>query len=100
MPSTTSPLFLLNNIPSKACIFITSGMLLPSVNDYIFFIFYYVYDIKSILILAQPVLFWVSSYMSLWSNILFNCAVLINLIVAFFYPFNDTVPSESSQQII
>ncbi|GFG38602.1 hypothetical protein Cfor_01649 [Coptotermes formosanus] len=41
---------------------------------------------------GQPFLFWVSSYMSLWSNILFNCAVLINLIVAFFYPFMDTVP--------
>lgn len=41
---------------------------------------------------AQPMLFRVSNYMSLWSNILFNCAVLINLIVAFFYPFNDTVP--------
>ncbi|KAJ3639793.1 hypothetical protein Zmor_003130 [Zophobas morio] len=45
---------------------------------------------------AQPVLFWVSSYMSLWSNILFNCAVLINLIVAFFYPFEDTLPKISS----
>jgi hypothetical protein len=43
---------------------------------------------------GQPFLFWVSSYMSLWSNILFNCAVLINLIVAFFYPFMDTVPSK------
>jgi hypothetical protein len=32
--------------------------------------------------------------MSLWSNILFNCAVLINLIVAFFYPFMDPVPSK------
>lgn len=41
-------------------------------------------------------LFWMSSYMSLWSNILFNCAVLINLIVAFFYPFVDSVPSEFS----
>ncbi|KAK2589036.1 hypothetical protein KPH14_001879 [Odynerus spinipes] len=41
---------------------------------------------------GQPVLFWMSSYMSLWSNILFNCAVLINLIVAFFYPFIDSVP--------
>uniref|UniRef100_A0A146L7A0 Inositol 1,4,5-trisphosphate receptor n=1 Tax=Lygus hesperus TaxID=30085 RepID=A0A146L7A0_LYGHE len=41
---------------------------------------------------GQPALFWVSSYMSLWSNVLFNCAVLINLIVAFFYPFTDTVP--------
>nr|XP_012148675.1 PREDICTED: inositol 1,4,5-trisphosphate receptor isoform X4 [Megachile rotundata] len=42
---------------------------------------------------GQPVLFWMSSYMSLWSNILFNCAVLINLIVAFFYPFVDSVPT-------
>ena len=31
--------------------------------------------------------------MSLWSNILFNCAVVINLIVALFYPFIDNVPS-------
>lgn len=43
---------------------------------------------------GQPLLFRVSSYMSLWSNILFNCAVLINLIVAFFYPFNNSVPSK------
>ncbi|XP_046681904.1 inositol 1,4,5-trisphosphate receptor isoform X6 [Homalodisca vitripennis] len=41
---------------------------------------------------GQPALFWVSSYMSMWSNVLFNCAVLINLIVAFFYPFVDQVP--------
>ncbi|XP_018320612.1 inositol 1,4,5-trisphosphate receptor isoform X2 [Agrilus planipennis] len=45
---------------------------------------------------AQHMLFWVSSYMSLWSNCLFNCAVVINLIVAFFYPFNDTVPKLNS----
>ncbi|XP_019760467.2 inositol 1,4,5-trisphosphate receptor [Dendroctonus ponderosae] len=45
---------------------------------------------------AQPVLFWVSSYMSLWSNILFNCAVLINLIVACFYPFEHILPQISS----
>lgn len=45
---------------------------------------------------GQPALFWVSSYMSMWSNILFNCAVLINLIVAFFYPFVDQVPSKCS----
>ncbi|XP_011870190.1 PREDICTED: inositol 1,4,5-trisphosphate receptor isoform X7 [Vollenhovia emeryi] len=44
---------------------------------------------------GQPLLFWMSSYMSLWSNILFNCAVLINLIVAFFYPFVDSVPKLS-----
>ncbi|XP_053618764.1 inositol 1,4,5-trisphosphate receptor isoform X3 [Plodia interpunctella] len=41
---------------------------------------------------GQPFLFWVSSYMSLWSNILFNFAVLINVIVAFFYPFQDETP--------
>lgn len=41
---------------------------------------------------GQSALFWVSSYMSLWANILFNCAVLINLIVAFFYPFNNVIP--------
>jgi hypothetical protein len=48
---------------------------------------------------GQPFLFRVSSYMSLWSNILFNCAVLINLIVAFFYPFMDTVPSKCHSYI-
>uniref|UniRef100_A0A7G3B7G4 Ion transport domain-containing protein n=1 Tax=Lutzomyia longipalpis TaxID=7200 RepID=A0A7G3B7G4_LUTLO len=30
--------------------------------------------------------------MSLWSNILFNCVVLINVIVAFFHPFDNKVP--------
>jgi inositol 1,4,5-triphosphate receptor type 1 len=44
-------------------------------------------------------LFWVSSYMSLWSNILFNCAVVINIIVAFFYPFTDNVPSTYEAKI-
>ncbi|XP_055609347.1 inositol 1,4,5-trisphosphate receptor isoform X4 [Uranotaenia lowii] len=44
---------------------------------------------------GQPALFWVSSYMSLWSTILFNLAVLINLIVAFFYPFENGVPELS-----
>lgn len=46
---------------------------------------------------SQICLFWVSSYMSLWSNILFYCAVLINLIVAFFYPFDNSVPGSYSQ---
>lgn len=36
---------------------------------------------------GQPLLFWVSRHMSVWSQILFNLAVIINLIVAFFYPF-------------
>ncbi|XP_062121522.1 inositol 1,4,5-trisphosphate receptor isoform X2 [Drosophila sulfurigaster albostrigata] len=45
---------------------------------------------------SQQLLFWISSYMSLWSNILFNCVVVINMIVAFFYPFDNTVPELSS----
>uniref|UniRef100_A0A8C8IR82 Inositol 1,4,5-trisphosphate receptor n=1 Tax=Oncorhynchus tshawytscha TaxID=74940 RepID=A0A8C8IR82_ONCTS len=35
---------------------------------------------------AQPVLYWCSRNMSFWSNISFNLAVLMNLMVAFFYP--------------
>ena len=42
---------------------------------------------------GQPVLFWVSSHMSLWSQILFNVAVIMNLIVALFYPFSNQLPS-------
>jgi inositol 1,4,5-triphosphate receptor type 1 len=41
---------------------------------------------------GQPALFWVSSYMSLWASILFYCAVLINVIVAFFYPYDGDMP--------
>uniref|UniRef100_A0A452GMJ7 Inositol 1,4,5-trisphosphate receptor n=1 Tax=Gopherus agassizii TaxID=38772 RepID=A0A452GMJ7_9SAUR len=36
---------------------------------------------------AQPVLYWCSRNMSFWSSISFNLAVLMNLLVAFFYPF-------------
>ena len=35
----------------------------------------------------QTWLYWFSSHMSLWSDISFNFAVLINLLVAIFYPF-------------
>lgn len=41
---------------------------------------------------GQPILFLISNYMSLWSNVLFNFIVLINLIVAFFYPFDLNIP--------
>uniref|UniRef100_A0A8C4QFE0 Inositol 1,4,5-trisphosphate receptor n=1 Tax=Eptatretus burgeri TaxID=7764 RepID=A0A8C4QFE0_EPTBU len=40
---------------------------------------------------AQPVLFWCSRNITLWSSISFNLAVLINLLVAFFYPFDSAV---------
>nr|XP_056723260.1 inositol 1,4,5-trisphosphate receptor type 1 isoform X2 [Euleptes europaea] len=36
---------------------------------------------------AQPILYWCSRNMSFWSSISFNLAVLMNLLVAFFYPF-------------
>ncbi|EFX60984.1 hypothetical protein DAPPUDRAFT_122660 [Daphnia pulex] len=42
---------------------------------------------------GQPFLFWVSSHMSIWSQILFNLAVIVNLIVAFFYPFDTDGPA-------
>ncbi|XP_071054904.1 inositol 1,4,5-trisphosphate receptor isoform X3 [Onthophagus taurus] len=45
---------------------------------------------------GQSILYWVSNYMSLWSNILFNCAVLINLIMALFYPFDNPLPELGS----
>ncbi|XP_028303990.1 inositol 1,4,5-trisphosphate receptor type 1 isoform X11 [Gouania willdenowi] len=35
---------------------------------------------------SQPILYWCSRNMSLWSSISFNLAVLMNLLVAFFYP--------------
>ncbi|XP_076870702.1 inositol 1,4,5-trisphosphate-gated calcium channel ITPR1 isoform X2 [Brachyhypopomus gauderio] len=37
---------------------------------------------------AQPVLYWCSRNMSFWSNVSFNLAVLINVLVAFFYPLD------------
>lgn len=46
---------------------------------------------------GQPALFWVSSHMTLWSNILFNSVVLINCIVACFYPFDKSVPGNCRQ---
>uniref|UniRef100_A0A670JH57 Inositol 1,4,5-trisphosphate receptor n=1 Tax=Podarcis muralis TaxID=64176 RepID=A0A670JH57_PODMU len=36
---------------------------------------------------AQHILYWCSRNMSFWSSISFNLAVLMNLLVAFFYPF-------------
>jgi hypothetical protein len=43
---------------------------------------------------SKRVLFWFSNYMSLWSKSLFLLAVIINIIVALFYPFPETLPSE------
>jgi inositol 1,4,5-triphosphate receptor type 1 len=34
-------------------------------------------------------LYWISSHMSFWSYVSFNLAVMINLLIAFFYPFNQ-----------
>uniref|UniRef100_A0A672SQG8 Inositol 1,4,5-trisphosphate receptor n=1 Tax=Sinocyclocheilus grahami TaxID=75366 RepID=A0A672SQG8_SINGR len=43
---------------------------------------------------VQPVLYWCSRNMSFWSNVSFNLAVLINLLVAFFYPLDGMSESE------
>ena len=39
----------------------------------------------------QPTLYWISRHMSTWSSISFTLAVLINLIVAIFYPFEQDI---------
>ncbi|KAJ8386368.1 hypothetical protein AAFF_G00170730 [Aldrovandia affinis] len=38
---------------------------------------------------SMPVLFWFSRRMTLWGSISFNLAVFINLIIAFFYPYDS-----------
>ncbi|KAE8292691.1 Inositol 1,4,5-trisphosphate receptor type 3 IP3 receptor isoform 3 [Larimichthys crocea] len=38
---------------------------------------------------SMPVLYWFSKRMSLWGTISFNLAVFINLIIAFFYPYDS-----------
>ncbi|XP_034027770.1 inositol 1,4,5-trisphosphate receptor type 3 [Thalassophryne amazonica] len=38
---------------------------------------------------SMPMLYWFSRRMTLWGTISFNLAVFINLIIAFFYPYNS-----------
>ncbi|KAK2898150.1 inositol 1,4,5-trisphosphate receptor type 3 isoform X2 [Channa argus] len=38
---------------------------------------------------SMPVLYWFSRRMTLWGTISFNLAVFVNLIIAFFYPYNS-----------
>lgn len=44
---------------------------------------------------AQPVLYWCSRNMSVWSNVSFNLAVLMNLLVCFFYPLEGVHGGQS-----
>ncbi|XP_029648662.1 inositol 1,4,5-trisphosphate receptor type 1 isoform X5 [Octopus sinensis] len=46
---------------------------------------------------ANSLLFWFSSHMLLWGNISFNLAVLMNLLVAFFYPFGQSTKELDSR---
>lgn len=39
---------------------------------------------------GQPLLYYVSSQMSMWGSLSFNLAVFVNLIVALFYPFEQS----------
>lgn len=45
---------------------------------------------------ANPYLSWFSSHMSLWSSITFQFAVLLNFLVAFFYPFTEVKKGTST----
>lgn len=45
---------------------------------------------------AQPILYWCSRNMSFWSSISFNLAVLMNLLVAFFYPLEGVRGGETT----
>ncbi|CAK9290328.1 unnamed protein product [Gordionus sp. m RMFG-2023] len=38
---------------------------------------------------SQPIFFWFASHMNMWSNISFNIVLLINLLIALFYPFSN-----------
>ena len=40
-------------------------------------------------VVAKSKLYWMSRHMSLWSAASFNFAILINLVVALFYPFES-----------
>ncbi len=42
---------------------------------------------------SNPALFWVSRHMNYWSQTIFALSVFINVIVASFYPFGDSLPS-------
>uniref|UniRef100_A0A8C6PPT6 Inositol 1,4,5-trisphosphate receptor n=1 Tax=Nothobranchius furzeri TaxID=105023 RepID=A0A8C6PPT6_NOTFU len=44
---------------------------------------------------AQPVLYWCSRNMSVWSNVSFKLALLMNLLVCFFYPLEGVNGGQS-----
>uniref|UniRef100_A0A4W5LMF7 Inositol 1,4,5-trisphosphate receptor n=1 Tax=Hucho hucho TaxID=62062 RepID=A0A4W5LMF7_9TELE len=48
---------------------------------------------------AQPILYWCSRNMSFWSSISFNLAVLMNLLVAFFYPLEGIRRGEEGAKL-
>uniref|UniRef100_A0A8D2MD72 Inositol 1,4,5-trisphosphate receptor n=1 Tax=Zonotrichia albicollis TaxID=44394 RepID=A0A8D2MD72_ZONAL len=48
---------------------------------------------------AQPFLYWCARNMSFWSSISFNLAVLMNLLVAFFYPFKGIRGGSASKAL-
>lgn len=44
---------------------------------------------------SSPTFYWVSNHMRFWSSIFFWTSIFINLIVAFFYPFTEELPSKT-----
>jgi len=50
--------------------------------------------------IANPMLFWLSSHMSLWSKISFYFAIVINILVASYYPFSNGAGGRRREQSI
>ena len=47
----------------------------------------------------NTMLFWVSNQMLLWERVSMNLAVLINILVALFYPFSGTVRGKVKHKV-
>jgi predicted membrane protein len=47
----------------------------------------------------NKMLFWVSNQMLLWERVSMNLAVLINILVALFYPFSGTVTGKVKDKV-
>ena len=60
-------------------------------DNSVFHVFQEVSDPSLLFFVENKMLFWVSNHMLLWERISMNFAVLINILVAVFYPFSGTV---------
>ena len=56
--------------------------------------------ISCVYFVENKMLFWVSNQMLLWERISMNLAVLINILVALFYPFSGTVRGRTKYKVV